>query len=118
MTRHSIRMAGAILTVLLLLTGTAWTKGAHKQEAQSKQTATRSSAPEADTEATVQAIDERLHTLTLATTGGEIVDLQVSQKLLGTLAEGDRIEVSIRKTPQGQQSDMPRMSPPTSEQGP
>lgn len=51
--------------------------------------------------ATVQEIDPRDGTVMLQTQNGKTIDLQVSQDLLSTLQEGDRIEVTLRHLSQG-----------------
>jgi sporulation protein YlmC with PRC-barrel domain len=61
--------------------------------------------------ATVQDKDPQQGTLTLQTTTGSTVDLQVSPQLLSTLQTGDRVEVTIRQSPKGQQSGMQRTTP-------
>lgn len=67
--------------------------------------------------ATVQELDKQQGIVTLQTASGKTVDLQVSQELLGSLQAGDRVEVTIRQSPESQQrSGMQRMSPSQSGQ--
>jgi sporulation protein YlmC with PRC-barrel domain len=80
------------------------------------QTAEQPQARQAAIMATVQDINEQQGTVTLQTARGKTMDLQVSDELLNTLQEGDRVEVTIRETPQGQQSKMRRTAPSASEQ--
>jgi hypothetical protein len=49
------------------------------------------------TAATGQDIDAQRGTLALQTSSGKTIDLQVSQELLSTLQEGDRVEVTMRE---------------------
>lgn len=54
--------------------------------------------------ATVQHIDEQHGTVTLRTSRGALIDLQVSEKLLSAMDEGEQIQVTLRRPPQRQQS--------------
>jgi sporulation protein YlmC with PRC-barrel domain/cold shock CspA family protein len=67
--------------------------------------------------ATVQDVNPQQGTVTLQTASGKTIDLQVSEELLHTLQEGDRVEVTIRQAPQGQQAEMPHTAPSAAEQG-
>jgi hypothetical protein len=124
MIRQGRHVALALVSGLLLMAGMAWAGQSDTHTKKSRSDATRQSQTQASREpgaamtATVLNMNQQQRSLTLATSGGSTIELQVSPELLGTLVEGDRVEVTIRQTPASQPSGTHPMPPTSSEQAP